>query len=257
MSCTCCCVPAWVGPDRVGAPGTVEPVTNEFEAPAGPGWGPPAGPSYPPPANVERPEPSEASTADLRVAARITVGLAVLGALLGLLWSTWSGPQQRAYVISPGKLYPYDEVETMAGGDGRYLIIVVAVGLIAALLAWILRPGNRGPLVLLALCIGGLAGAVLTAWIGHLTGGGTFDGKTNTIIKHLPLSLHMRGLLFVEPAVSALIYGLFVAFASRDDLGRHDAVRERVSVGAGDHAQYGGGYGDAPGPLQQRDLPTQ
>jgi hypothetical protein len=200
---------------------------------------------------------STLTRADLRVAAVLALGLCLIGAVLGFVWSGWSGSQQRAYVIAPGKLYPFDEVETMAGADGRYLLIVGVVGLLAGFGAWIFRAGNRGPLVVLALCVGGLLGAALTAWIGHLTGGGSFDGRTNTIIKHLPLSLHMRGLLFVEPAAAALVYGLFVAFASRDDLGRDDPVRSRVSVRPGDDPQHGWGHGDAPGALQQRDLPPQ
>jgi len=194
---------------------------------------------------------------DLRVAWRLVVVLAVLGAVLGPLWSAWSGAQQRAYVIAPGQLYPYDEVETMAGTDGRYLLIVVIVGLVAAMVAWWARAEHRGPLVLLALGLGGTAGAALTWWTGYLTGGGTYDGKAGATISHLPVSLHMHGLVFVEPAVATLLYGLFVAFAARDDLNRADPVRERVSVGAGDHPPYGWGYGDGPGPLQQRDLPPQ
>jgi hypothetical protein len=136
-------------------------------------------------------------------------------------------------------------------------VIVASIGLLAALLAWALRPANRGPLVQLALCVGGFVGAVLTAWIGHLVSGGTVDGKAGTTIAHIPLSLHMRGLALVEPAVAALVYGLFVAFAARDDLGRDDPVRERVSVRAGDDPQDGGGYGDAPRALQQSDFPPQ
>lgn len=195
--------------------------------------------------------------ADLRIAGIILLTLSVLGAVLGLVWKAWSGPQQRAFVIAPGKLYPFDEVETMAAADGRYLVIVAATGLLAALLVWAVRPRNRGPLVQLALCVGGFVGAVLTAWTGHLVDGGTVHGKPGTTIAHLPLSLHMRGLALVEPAVAALVYGLFVAFAARDDLGRADPVRERVSVRAGDDAQDGGGYGDAPRALQESDLPPQ
>jgi hypothetical protein len=207
---------------------------------------------------LARSDPGEPEVvADLRIAGIILLTLSVLGAVLGLVWKAWSGPQQRAYVIAPGKLYPFDEVETMAGADGRYLVIVASTGLLAALLAWALRPANRGPLVQLALCVGGFVGAVLTAWIGHLVSDGTVDGKAGTTIAHIPLSLHMRGLALVEPAVAALVYGLFVAFAARDDLGRHDPVRERVSVRAGDDAQDGGGYGDAPRALQQSDLPPQ
>jgi hypothetical protein len=199
----------------------------------------------------------ESRADDLRVAGIVLGALVVIGALSGLVWEAWSGAQQRAYVIAPGKLYPFDEVETMAAADGRYLLIVGATGLVAALLAWAARPRNRGPLVQLALCVGGFLGAVLTAWVGHLVSGGSVDGKTGTTIAHLPLSLHMRGLVLVEPAVTALVYGLFVAFAARDDLGRADPIRERLSVRAGDDAQDAGGHGDAAGATQQRDFPPE
>jgi hypothetical protein len=231
---------------------------TRFDPPAYSGWQAPVGTQSTETVDGSAPSGAADSTrADTRLAGLIVLVLIALGALLGLLWEVWSGPQQRAYVIGPGKLYPFDEVETMAAADGRYLVIVAATGLVAALLAWAVRAGNRGPLVLLALCVGGFVGAILTAWIGHLVGGGSLHGKTGTTIAHLPLSLHMRGLVFVEPAVAALVYGLFVAFAARDDLGREDPIRARVSVRAGDDAQDGGGYGDAAGALQQRDLPSQ
>ena len=35
-------------------------------------------------------------------------------------------------------------------------------------------------------------------------------------------AVHATGLLFVEPAVAMLVYGMFVAFAKHDDLGRPD-----------------------------------
>jgi hypothetical protein len=199
----------------------------------------------------------EGTLADLRVAALLTVVLAVLGAVLGPLWAAWSGKQQRAFVIAPGKLYPFDEVETMAGADGRYLVIVGVVGLLSAIAVWWTKGNNRGPLVLIALGAGGLAGAALTWWTGYLTGGGSYDGKTGTTISHLPVSLHMRGLVFVEPALATLLYGLFVAFAARDDLERADPVRERVSVGAGDEPEHGWGNGDGSGPLEERDFAPQ
>jgi hypothetical protein len=233
-------------------------MTDQYGGPAAAQWAAPSGNPYLDAAAAPKPAAARNGTlGDLRVAATVTVVLAALGALLGLLWSGWSGAQQRAYVIAPGKLYPYDEVETSAAADGRYLVIVAATGLLAALVVWLVRSRNRGPLALLALCVGGLAGAALTWAIGHLTGGGTVNGKPGTTIAHLPLTLHMHGLLFVEPAVAALVYGLFVAFAARDDLGRADPVREGVSVGSGDDPQDGWGYGDAPGRLQERDFPPQ
>jgi hypothetical protein len=170
--------------------------------------------------------------------------LIVVGAALGPLWAWWSGPQQRAYVLAPGTLFPFDEVETMAAADGRYLAIVAAVGLVTPVALWFARPASRGAVAVIAMALGGLAGAALTAWFGHLAGGGNSDGKPGTTIAHLPLSLHMHGLLFVEPALTTLIYGLFVAFAARDDLGRPDPVRERASVGGDHDAQDRGRDGD-------------
>lgn len=198
----------------------------------------------------------ERTRADLRVAGVLVGALVVIGALLGLVWSAWSGAQQSAYVIAPGELYPYQEVETMAAADGRYLVIVASVGVVAALVAWFAAKGHRGPLVVSALVVGGLAGAALTWWVGYLSGGGTYHGAPGSTIVRLPLTLHMPGLLLVQPAIATLLYGLFVAFAARDDLGRPDPVHDRLSVRAGSEPQHGGGDGDRPGPLEQREFPA-
>jgi hypothetical protein len=216
------------------------------------GWAVAEPPPPPPPPNA-----GDDARADLRAAGIVVAALAVVGALLGLAWAAWSGPQQRAYVIAPGRLYPFDEVETMAGADGRYLVLVGAAGLIAGFLLWLRRRGNRGPLAVLSLLAGGLAGAALTWGVGHLARGGTYDGRAGTTIAHLPLTLHLPGLLFIEPALAILVYGLFAAFAVRDDLGRADPVRDRLLVQSGQHPEYGWGNGDAPGAAQQGDLPPQ
>jgi hypothetical protein len=200
---------------------------------------------------------TEATRADLRFAALVFGTLAALGALLGLVWMAWSPAQPKAFVYAPGKSFAYEESEAWVATDGRFLVLTGAVGLLAALLAW-LRVRNRGPLVLLALIAGGLGGAYLTRYVGYLAGGGHYTGTVNTIIEHLPVSLHTPGLVFVEPAVAALVYGMLVAFATHDDLGRPDPVRDSlVLVGPGDHPQYGWGDRDATGALQQGDLPPQ
>lgn len=176
------------------------------------------------------PEPSRRP--DLHAAGALMLGLAGIGTLLGFVWSVWSGPQQRAYVIAPGQLYPYDEIETMAGADSRYLLITACVGLLAAIGVWAYRPRLRGPATALALGAGGLGGAALTWWVGYLSGGGTYSGRPGQTIAHLPLTLHMHGLLFVEPALAVLVYGVLVAFAARDDLGHPDPLRERLTAPA-------------------------
>jgi hypothetical protein len=77
------------------------------------------------------------------------------------------------------------------------------------------------------------------------------------MIAHLPLSLHMTGLLLTEPAFALLVYGMAAAFAVSDDLGRPDPVRERLLVRRVRDPQYGGGDGDASGVPQQSDLAAQ
>jgi hypothetical protein len=102
-------------------------------------------------------------------------------------------------------------------------------------------------------------------------GGGThYSCGAGTCVDHLPLTVHMHGLWFVEAFLAVLVYGLFVAFAVADDLGRPDpkpraatyppvpvasAVGSQgysvgsqgYSVGSEGDAQHGGGHGDAAG----------
>lgn len=198
--------------------------------------------------------------AELRVAASIVVVLAALGAILGLIWSWWSPPGPRAYVIGPGMIQP-GESESFVAGDGRFAFLAVGVGLIAALVVWFGKL-VRGVAAVLALAVGGLAGSGLTALVGHATGGGTSSGKTNTIIEQLPLSVHMHGLLFVEAAAAVLVYGLCASFAADDDLARSDPERDRAlaaraSVRAGDQLDAARQHGDGPGTPQQGEFPPQ
>ena len=194
---------------------------------------------------------------DARVAGAVVLALAGIGAVLGLVWAWWSGPQQRAYVLAPGKLYPFDEVETMAAADGRYFVLVGTAGLLAGGAVYWGRRANRGALLATALAAGGLAGAALTWWVGYLADGGTYDGAPRTMIAHLPLSLHMTGLLLTEPAFALLVYGMAAAFAVADDLGRPDPRREQLLIRRVRDAEYGGGDGDAAGVPQQGDLAAQ
>ena len=218
---------------------------------------------------------------DVVVAVIVVVGLAVVGAVAGLVWMVWTPARPPAQILGGGQYIP-DETEAFIAGDGRFLVVTAVIGLGAALLAWFTRRHNRGVAVSAALVVGGLVGAALTELVGHLTGGGSAAGRVVTassgqqfrLTQHLPLSVHTSGLLMIEAAVAVLVYGMFAAFTVHDDLGHPDPVRDRVqraaappttappmmappSVDAGGHPQYGWGYGDAAGPAQQGDLPPQ
>jgi hypothetical protein len=164
------------------------------------------------------PAPRAGSRADVLSGAFVVVVLAVLGAALGLLWQAWSPPGPLGLVVTPGAIEP-DETEAFAAGDGRFAMIGIVVGLLAGGLVWLHR-STRGPIAVLALAIGGLLGAGATALVGHLVRGGSTSGKAGTLLQHVPLTVHARGLFVVEAAVAVLVYVVCAAFAERDDLGR-------------------------------------
>jgi hypothetical protein len=155
------------------------------------------------------------SPRDLGPAAAVLVVLAAVGALLGLWWQHIS-PRTKGFVYLPHAVIP-DEKEAFVASDGRYLLMTGAVGIVVAVAAWLWR-STRGPAVGLALVVGGLLGALLTDFVGRLTGGGHDDGTVNAVIT-LPIRVHARGLLLIEPALAALVYSACALFAKRDDLG--------------------------------------
>jgi hypothetical protein len=199
--------------------------------------------------------PVGADTRQLRAAALVFLALAAVGCLLGPVWSWWSPPGPLGERIPAGIIA--DETEAFIAADGRFAVLAAGVGLVAAALVWCIR-SVRGPWMVTALALGGVVGALLTDVVGHAVRGG---GRAVTVapnvarIAHLPLQVHASGLLLVEGAAGALLYGLCIAFTAHDDLGRADPVRD--SVRAGRHPHHGGGYGDAPGAVQQGDFTPQ
>jgi hypothetical protein len=196
----------------------------------------------------------------LRTALLVVLALAVAGAALGAVWEWWSPPGPFAIVYGNGT--QPDETEAWAAADGRFAAIVAAVGLVAGVVVWRLHRA-RGPYAVLGLAAGGIAGAELTKLVGHLLRRSTHtftcypaSGPTSCT-DHLPLTLHMTGLLFVEPALAILVYGLLVAFAHHDDLGRPDPVRAGLLVRADGEPDDRRRDGDGAGAPQQRDLPAQ
>ena len=197
----------------------------------------------------------------LQAAGLIVLVLAVLGAVLGLVWQAWSPPGPIGIRL-PAGIQP-DETEAWAAGDGRYTVIAIAVGVVAAVAAWYVPMLRRvrGPFVAAGLAVGGLAGAALTDLVGWAVRGTGADYHcgAGTCIEHLPLTVHMHGLWFLEAFIAVLGYGLFVAFAVADDLGRPDAGTRppapapsgpepvASSVGPQYEPQDGGGHGDAAG----------
>lgn len=215
-------------------------------------------PPAPPPAAHAAPPRQRLGVVPLRAALVVVGALALLGVLLGLVWSWWSPSRPIGFVIAAHAVQP-DETESFVAGDGRFAALTLLAGLAAATAVWFIRT-LRGPLAVVALGAGGLLGAWLTERVGHALGGGSATGPAQTLINHLPLELHMRGLLVIEAAIAVLAYGLFVAFAASDDLdvdGRPGGVDDVASVGFGAEPQDRWRHGDAAGALHEPYLAPQ
>jgi hypothetical protein len=205
------------------------------------------------------PAVAEADTlAAVKLAGLVTLALLAVGAVLGLVWQAWSPPGPLAAVQNGG--IEADETEAWAASDARFALLVAVVGIVAGFTLWYVRAA-RGPAIAAALTVGGLGGAALTDWIGHLVRGPghtyACGSDTGKCIEHLPLTVHMTALLLLEAMLAVLVYGLLVAFAAHDDLGRPDPVRQRLSVAARVDAHDGWRDGDAAGPVEQHDFPPQ
>ena len=212
------------------APGrpTVPPLPNgstpwAYPPPAGYGSGlPPYGlPAEPAPRRVPvwPPARPEWLTALVAVAVLVAVGAAVAP-----LW-VHLAPRLAFRVDRPGRALPVvPEAEEYVAADGRFVLITLVVGVLAAAGCWLVRR-SRGPLVLLALAAGGLLGAVITWRLGLRIGTGYQPADLRQVGKvvYQPLTLRAKSALVVEPVAAVLAYLLAVGFSARNDLGQDPA----------------------------------
>ena len=102
---------------------------------------------------------------DLRFAAFVVAGLAVTGALAGLVWGAWSRTATRGLVYTKTAIIP-DQTEGFISSDGRFAVITAVIGLVAAVIVWRWR-GARGPFTAAALAGGCALGAFITDLVGR------------------------------------------------------------------------------------------
>jgi hypothetical protein len=195
-------------------------------AAAGPYPAPPGGFGIPP--TYARPEIRQKVWPPRKpewVTAAVAVGaLAVTGAALAPLW-VHLAPRLAFRVDQPGRAMPVvPEAEEYVGADGRFVFITLIVGMIAGLACWLVRR-SRGPLVLLALAVGGILGAVITWRLGLRIGTGYQPADLQHVgeIVYQPLTLRAKAALVVEPFAAVLVYLLGVGFTARNDLGQDPA----------------------------------
>ncbi|MEW2399082.1 AAA family ATPase [Streptomyces sp. NPDC046862] len=157
---------------------------------------------------------------EVRQAAIITVGVALAGVLLGVLW-WWLAP--RVPLVSDGSaVYLKDtEGEQAVGVDGTFTLLALGFGAVSALVVFLVRRRGGVPLVV-ALAVGGLLGGLLAwrlgVWLGpeqDVAAHARSVGKGVTF--SAPLKLGAKGALLAWPLAALLVHlGLTALFGPRD-----------------------------------------
>ena len=232
--------PGPTGPGPGPYPGPTGPGPGPYPGPTGPGPYPvspdgtsgspyPPGPygagAYPPgpwgpgPRRAQRPS-WPPTRRELTTALGVVVAFAVLGAALAVLWVRLA-PRLEYRVVQPGRAVPVvPESEEYVAADGRFVLITLAAGVLAGLVCWLLRR-SRGPVVLAAVALGGLLGAVVTWRLGVWLGPGYQPQELQEVgrIVIQPLELRAVAALVVEPVAAVAVYLLGVGFTVHNDLG--------------------------------------
>jgi Protein of unknown function (DUF2567) len=174
----------------------------------------------------------------------VAVAAGGLGAPLGLLWRALA-PEVELVQTESGPYPVQPEPEGYVADDGWFVLLSIATGALLAVLAWAALRRFRGPLMLLALAVGSVGGAVLAAWLGNRIGLTEYE----RLVSQAPIGTHMfrparlrlsdvglyfgviprvRGVVLVQAFVATGVYTAFAGFSHSPAL-RLDAP-EQVPV---------------------------
>jgi hypothetical protein len=197
-----------------------QPVEAQSEQPA-----PHPEPEYPifPAAYVWRPPvPRVVVKADLLPAISVLSTVALLGLVVGWLWSRLA-PPQRKFIFSDGTPVPLTDESYHRFDDlVIFLFLALAAGLVAGVAIWYLRE-RRGPVIMMAAVGGGVLGGWLAMSVGKAWGDGRWPAptavKVGDVVTYAPV-LESSWILLAWPLMTALAYGVLAAMNGMDDLGR-------------------------------------
>ena len=195
-------------------PGTTPPPVSPFAPPqdvpaySTPGYQPVPYGSPPPPAPAPPGPPRSGLRSELLAGVLVGLGLVLLGAPLGLLWSAVA--PRPDVVFAAGSLnFADQETKDFIAADGLLFLLLVAVGVLAGALAW--RYARRTPFgVLVGLTLGGALAALVAAKTGVLVDDRAAATRAiaDGTLRELPLKLQATAALLGCPAGAVLTFAL-------------------------------------------------
>jgi hypothetical protein len=191
---------------------------------------------YAPPATLEPPEPAPSWGARGLVALAVAAVIAVLGLPLGWLWSSVA-PWLPGVVESDGLFLAQPYGEQRAGAETWFIMLSVGAGIVFAIAAWLTLRRFRGPVMVVALAVGGIAASWLMWRFGHNIGRGhalevARHGKIGQIVL-IPPDIRIKqtgniatwhglpylsGVLLYLAIAAILVYVLIASFTSNPGL---------------------------------------
>jgi hypothetical protein len=162
---------------------------------------------------------------EIVVAVAVAVLLTGLGAALAYVWSAVS-PRVVLEMTPDGPAYIEPNPEGYVAGESVYLLMAVGVGILSAVAVWMLARKRRGPIVLVGLAIGSIAGATLMAWFGQRIGlseyqrlldhapvGTRFDVPVKVRSAIIDLrDFEIKGAVLVQAMIAVAVYTLLAGF---------------------------------------------
>lgn len=157
---------------------------------------------------------------DGSTAGAVVAVLVLLGAPVGLLWSALA-PRLRVELTASGPTSGNIEGKAFIGADATFIVVVLLVGVLCGVLAWLLAR-RSGPATVVALVLGGLLAAKVAAVVGVRPGATHVRELLRDATARGPLELYLRLRApweIVFWPVGALAGFLGLALARPDELG--------------------------------------
>ncbi len=181
----------------------------------------------------DAPAPPRRGSRTFWVGGGVAVVVALTGLPLGWLWAELS-PRVPAIRTENGLAYAEAAPEQAVAADGWFVILGGAMGLLVAVLAWVLVRRHRGVGILIAVTIGSLAAAYIAWLVGRAIGQAEFEQFAGAAVGsavQAPLRLRVTGLdddawwrplltgvAAAQPLMAAVAYTTLAAFSARPGL---------------------------------------